>query len=165
MKRFVCLVIVGLVAQMSGSALAGPTDWYARGDYNGWSTSDQLTDQGGGYYTGTISGLTPGGRYNYKIARDDWSASAPGSDGRVIADASGEINYHFWESTSWADGWEPSSEMRVGYDDPGQFGWELIGAMNGWSGAAMTDQGGGLYSIQVNLSPGYQEWKFREAGS
>ncbi|NOY41110.1 MAG: PEP-CTERM sorting domain-containing protein [Planctomycetes bacterium] len=163
MKRFVCLAILGLVAQMGGSASANP--WYARGDFNGWDLSAQLTDQGGGYFTGTISGLNPGDRFNYKIANGDFSVSAPGSDGRVIADAAGEINYNFWESTSWGDGWEPSTEMRVGYQDPGQFGWELIGAMNGWSGAAMADLGGGLYSIQVNLVAGSYDWKFREAGS
>ncbi len=166
MKRIVCLIMLGLVAQMGSSVFAADgVDWYARGDFNGFGLTDQLVDQGGGYFTGTISGLTPGDRFNYKIGRDDWSASAPGSDGRVIADASGEINFNFWESTSWGDGWEPSTEMRVGYQDPDQFGWELIGAMNAWAGAAMTDQGGGLYSIQVNLLAGSYDWKFREAGS
>ena len=165
MRRIVCLAIVGIVVQVGNSAMAGSLDWYARGDYNGWDTSAQLADQGGGHFMGTISGLTPGDRFNYKIAREDWSASAPGSNGRVVADANGEINYHFRESTSWGDGWEPSAAMRVGYDDPGQFGWELIGDMNGWAGADMADQGGGLYSIQVPLTTGNYSWKFRENDS
>ena len=163
MRRISCLVALGLVALMSCNAAANP--WYARGGFNGWDTSAQLADQGGGYFTGTISGLTAGDRFEYKIANADWSANAPGSNGKIIADANGEITYHFWEATSWSDGWEPSAAMRVGYDDPGQFGWELIGDMDGWSGTDMTDQGGGLYSIQMTLDTGSYGWKFRENGS
>ena len=157
------LAMAAVAGLMTAGAMANP--WYARGEYNGWDTSAQLTDNGGGYFTTTLTGLTAGARFNYKIANADWSASAPGSDGRIIADAAGEISYHFWENTAWADGWMPASEMRVGYDDPGMFGWDLIGTLDGWTGTAMTAMGGGLYSIQLPLTAGPHEFKFREGGS
>jgi hypothetical protein len=162
MRRLLCLAMVCALAASATTAAA--TNWYARGSFNGWDTSALLTDNGGGYYTGTISGLTTGNAYDYKIALADWSVSAPGSDGRVVADASGKINFHFWEGTSWADGWQPSTQMRVGFDDPGQFAWQAIGAFDGWSGTAMTNMGGGLYSTQIALSAGSYDFKFRKAG-
>ncbi|GMQ87432.1 MAG: hypothetical protein BMS9Abin08_0635 [Gammaproteobacteria bacterium] len=166
MRRIALTVILGLVVLSTTPVMGTPLDWYARGEFNGWGLADQLVDLGGGHYDGTISGLTQGDRFGYKIAREDWSATAPGSNGRVIADANGEINFHFWESTSWGDGWEPSTGMRVGYSDPGQFGWEIIGDMNSWNiGADMTDQGNGLYSVQIPLTTGSYSWKFREDNS
>jgi hypothetical protein len=162
MKWTVRLLVTALIVAPAMSASA---QWYARGDFNGWGTSDPLTDQGGGYYTGTITGLTPGNRPEYKIALGDWSAEAPGSNGKVAVDANGEISFHFWDNQSWADGWLPDTQRRVGYDDPQQFGWELIGDMNGWSGAALTDVGNGLYRGTFFLAPGTYAYKFREQGS
>jgi len=159
-----CVLGVVILAFMAGTADA---QWFARGDYNGWSLDDPLVDQGGGFYTGTISGLTPGDRYNYKIARDDWSQETPGSDGRVAADSAGEIHYNFWENETWTDGWEPANERRVGYADPGQFGWEIAGDMNGWAGGLtwhLIDQGNGLHSGLFVLAEGNYEFKFREQG-
>ena len=91
----------------------------------------------------------PGDGYEYKIAVEDWSQEAPGSNGRVAADASGEINYHFWENDVWTDGWEPSAKMRVGYDDHQQFDWAVIGSFDGWANdfLLLTDQGGGLHNF------------------
>jgi hypothetical protein len=166
MRRIGCPVILGLAVMMAWCG-ASPAAWYARGDFNGWDLSTPMVDQGGGYYTATITGLTAGNPYEYKIANEDWSSYAPGSNGKVPADGSGEINLHFWENSSWADGWEPSTQMRVGYDDPGQFGWGVIGAFDGWTGdtVVLADQGGGLYAGQVALNAGTYEWKFREEGS
>ncbi|GMQ80431.1 MAG: hypothetical protein BMS9Abin04_421 [Planctomycetia bacterium] len=161
MRKLVSALI--LFSLIAGTATAQP--WYARGDYNGWDISEQMVDQGGGHYTKTINGLTAGTGYEYKIADENWTANAPGSNGKVPADANGEINYHFWEADSWADGWEPSAKMRVGYNDHGLFDWEVIGAMNGWSGGAswyLTDQGSGLHTRQFVLDAGTYEWKFRQ---
>lgn len=162
MRTLTILAIVGLM-----TATASATDWYARGDYNNWDPVDLMDDMGGGYYTKTISGLNPGDRFNYKIALADWSDSAPGSDGRVAADANGEINYHFWENDVWADGWEPAAKKRVGYDDPGMFDWEIAGSMNGWGDGTMllTDMGGGMHHGEFAMLAGSYDFKFREQGS
>ena len=61
------------------------------------------------------------------------------------------MNFYELQSASWGDGWSPSNTHRVGYDDPGQFGWEIVGSINGWPGTndpafALTAQGNGLYT-------------------
>ncbi len=161
MKKLAIIVAtLGLVA-----AASAQVDWYARGGFNGWGLDNPLTWQGGDYYTTTLSGLTPGDAFEYKIALADWSLSAPGSNGKVMVDANGEINFHFWDNETWSDGWEPSAKRRVGYDDPGMFAWEVIGSMTGWaSGILMTDMGNGLWSVDITLNAGTYEWKFRKEG-
>jgi hypothetical protein len=89
------------------------------------------------------------------------------NDGRLAADANGEISLHYWDATASSDGWFPSFEPRVGYDDPNQFDWELMGTFNAWAGGAewfMTDEGSGLHRIQVALADGSYEFKFRKQG-
>lgn len=167
MRRFVCLVIFGLVAQVGSSALAGHLGtWYVRGNFNGWGVTDTLTDQGGGHYTATITGLTPGVGEEFRVALSDWSAGAPGSNAKVPADANGEINLHFWENDLWNDGWEPSAKMRLGWNDPGTFDWAVIGSFDGWGSdlLALTDQGGGLHTGTISLAAGTYDWKFRKQG-
>ncbi len=161
MKSFVATTAVLL---MAASAMAQQT-WYARGDFNGWGLDDPLTWVVDDYYTGTISGQNPGDMPEYKIALEDWSLSAPGSNGKVMVDAAGEINFHFWDIESWSDGWEPSAKRRVGYDDPGH-GWDIIGSFNGWSDPVLTlsDLGGGLYGGELTLDAGTYDWKFRKEG-
>ncbi len=167
-------------AHFGAAPPAPPPGWYARGSFgnpaNGggdaWNDlTNQMEDQGSGYYTKTISGLTPGTNYEYKIARTDWSQQAPTSNGQVSADASGAITFHFWEATSWTDGWEPDTTRRVGFVDPGLYGWELMGDFpgNGWGGGAawhLTSEGEGVYRVeatlaQITTSTGYQ-FKFRK---
>ena len=162
----VLLFALTLVVLTATDAMA--TEWYARGDFNSWGTTDLMDDQGGGYYTKSISGLTPGQAYDFKIALADFADWAPGSgDGRVAANGSGEIHFHFWEDETWDDGWQPSANKRVGYEDHGLFDWELIGEMNSWAGGApwyLTDQGNGLHSGQFALNAGSHQWKFRRQG-
>jgi hypothetical protein len=161
MRRVIALAAVALTASL---ALAQP--YYARGDFNGWAgTADPLADMGGGKWSYTVTGLTPGAAYEYKATVDDWSFNAPGSNARTTADGSGEITMNFFPNTSWADGWEPSAKPRLGWEDPGAHGWELIGAMNGWAGGdILADMGGGLYSGTFALPAGTHEFKFRMPG-
>jgi hypothetical protein len=161
MRTFVSVAAVVLMA----TTAVAQTDWYARGDWNGWDLSDPMDFQGGDYYTKTITELTTGTGYEYKIATADWSLYAPGSNGKVPGDASGEINFHFWDNESWADGWEPSAKRRVGYEDHGLFDWEIVGDMNDWGLSPdlyLTDQGGGLHTGQFTLDAGTYAWKFRQ---
>lgn len=162
MKRLVAVLVVGLVAASVSPAFAQP--YYARGDFNGWDTSAPLTGDGFGTFSATITGLTPGDRPEYKIATGDWSDSWPGSNGKVVVDGAGEITFNFMPGPA-ADSWFPAAD-RVGYEDPLQFGWEIIGAFDGWTGTAMTDNGDGYYSIDYTIAAaGSYDFKFREAGS
>ncbi len=157
-----------LVAAAAGALLTTQAygQWYVRGEFNDWGGTDHaLVDQGGGLWTGTIDGLTPGTDYELKVTVDDWSENYPGSNMKVRADANGQINIRFFDHASWSDGWLPDNQKRVGYEDPGQTGWELIGSMNNWEGAALSDMGNGLYQGTFLLDAGSYEYKFRITGS
>ncbi|HRX87690.1 MAG TPA: PEP-CTERM sorting domain-containing protein, partial [Phycisphaerae bacterium] len=142
----------------------------ARGGFNSWGETP-MVDNLDGSYSATISGLTPGDRFEFKVAEaPDWTASWPGSNAKAAVDGAGEMNINFFPGAI-ADGWNPGSN-RVGYEDPGQFGWEITGAFNGWTDAVdtaarqMTDMGGGLYSVDYTIAtPGSYEYKFRESNS
>ena len=145
------------------SAWAQP--YYARGEFNGWGLDDQLTEITPTHYRGTIGGQTPGAELAYKIATEDWGFAVPGSDGKVAVDADGEINFHFYPDT-FSDGWFPT-ENRVGYDDSGMHGWDIMGSFNDWSEpvAVLSDMGNGLYVGEtVVADPGAYEFKFRKEG-
>ena len=141
--------------------------YFVRGELNGWDTSSQMTDEGGGLFTYQATGLTPGAMYEFKIATEDWSINWPGSNARVMADANGEILFRAFDQETWTDGWMPDAARRVGYSDSGLHGWELIGSMTGWdaSPVSLTDMGNGLYEGQVFLSDGDYEYKYRMTGS
>jgi len=171
------------LALMTTSAMAGPNDWYARGEFNSWGTSNgsvnnpiadyPMVDEGGGHYTsiiGNYGDFFDNQPYNYKIAREDWSIEmpgiGPGNDGRAYTDANGQIKFHMYDQTTWSDGWLPNNVRRVGYDDHQQFDWEIVGTFNSWPGAAdpayaLTDMGNGLHTGTFNLPAGAHEFKFR----
>lgn len=151
---------------VTGASLALGQTYYLRGEFNGWGTSDPLNDMGGGHYMLTMGGLTPGSLYNFKVANGDWSENAPGTDCRTAADAAGNLTVHMFKSYPFADGWNPDGWWRLGYDDPGQFGWEVVGSMSGWGsgGFDLANMGGGLYSGDFAFAAGDYEWKFRKSG-
>jgi hypothetical protein len=162
--RFLSSVI--LLAVLSTTAMAQP--WYARGSFNGWTTDNPMTDQGGGHYTANITGLFDDAPFMWKIADANWTGSTthPNSDARVYTNALGEINYHLYDQTSWDDGWYPNNARRVGYDDPQQFDWEIVGSFNGWSNThdanyKLTPQGNGVYSGTFAMNAGIYDFKFR----
>ncbi len=159
--RTIAISVVLLLTSVGARA----QPYYARGEFNSWGLDDPLTLQGGVHYTGIVSGLIPGNGYEYKIALADWSDSSPGSNGRVVADTSGQASFHFWDNDTWIDGWQPSAKQRVGYDDPGMFNWEVIGSFDAWTvGNVMTDMGGGLWSVDLVFGQGTYDWKFRKEG-
>jgi hypothetical protein len=160
--RFLSGVLV--LVLLASSVSAQP--WYARGQFNGWSLDNPMTDQGGGHYTAQITGLFDNEPYNWKIANNDWSINMPSSDSRVYTDINGEIMFHLYDNTSWDDGWFPNTTRRVGYNDHQQFDWEVVGTFNGWPGAAdpnfaLTDMGNGLHRGVFALNSGIQHFKFR----
>jgi hypothetical protein len=143
--------------------------FYARASWNGFDLSDQLVNNGGGLYTHTETSLTTGTFYNFKAANNNYSIEAPPQgDVRAPADADGEVSLRFYFNNNWTDGWMPNNQYRIGYEDPGLFGWELMGEFNGFAGGTqyvMQNEGGGLYSVVVNGlaasdADGY-EFKFR----
>lgn len=150
------------VALAASPALAQP--YYARGSFNGWGTGNQLTHMGGGHYQGTVTGLTEGTYYEFKLANASWSENWPASNARFQADASGQATFHLWRTPA-ADGWSPVG-TRVGYDDVGA-SWEVMGSFNGWGSpiVSLVSQGNGIYSATTTIgTQGSYEFKFRKAG-
>lgn len=156
-------VVAGVVSA------AGAQPYYVRGDFNGWGLDHQMNDMGGDHYMLTIDGLTAGGMSEYKVAVEDWSMSAPGSNGKFMANDMGAVTVHLYATDSHGDGWSPDGWWRVGLDDSGLFDWEIAGSMNGWAGGAdwfLDDLGGGQHRLTKTFDVGgTYEWKFRMQGS
>jgi PEP-CTERM motif len=184
MRRFLAALILLVVAL---PAMAQPP-YYARGTFGDpandpvnhtdpWADlTHQMIDQGGGHYTATVGDVNtyfPGVVLKYKLANADYSTQSPTStDGAVVTDNNGEVNFNLWTNNGnpWTDGWSPSNGPRAGYQDPGQFGWEINGSFNSWSPTAdpnyaLTNQGNGLYTGTFTMQPGIYQYKFREQGS
>jgi hypothetical protein len=162
-SQMIKLTLAALALATASSLMAQP--FYLRGSFNGWDTSTPMNDEGGGLYSATISG-TPGERFIFKVANADWSVGFPGSDVRSLYDAGGSATVYYRAGAA-GDGWSPAAD-RVGYADPGQFGWEVIGSFNGWSAPilSLANQGAGLYTGQYLIADaGSYNFKFREAGS
>lgn len=164
MRKMSALILGLLAAAGILATTAQAQTWYLRGDLNGWGTGNPLTDNGNGTFSATVTGGTPGSMFEYKVATSDWSVSYPGSNGKSAFDAAGNFTVNFAPG-SFSDGWSPASD-RVGYNDPG-FGWDIMGAFNGWSSPiiALATTGNGLYTGQYTVpAAGSYEFKFRKAG-
>ncbi|MBS1723145.1 MAG: PEP-CTERM sorting domain-containing protein [Armatimonadetes bacterium] len=139
--------------------------YVVRGEFNGWGNNGDLVmnDMGGGLWSATATGLTPGQGYEFKCTTTDWAFNGPNSNARTVANAAGEITFNFMPNTSWADGWQPANDKRVGWADSGLFGWELMGTVNNWGGAflSLTNMGNGLYQGDMLVAAGDYEFKFR----
>jgi hypothetical protein len=163
MKRFLAFMILGLFALPAMAQ--GP--WYAKGEFNGWSTDNLMTQdpQNSIHWSTTVGGLFDNQTFEYKLATADWSQSAPGGNGKVTSNAAGAITFNMWDQQTWTDGWFPNNQRRVGYADPLEYGWDLMGSFDGFStGLPMVNQGNGLYSVQAPFNAGFYDFKFRKAG-
>jgi len=156
------IAIAAGVLVFAGSLAAQPIN--VRGNFNGWGESP-MVDDGDGTFSLTISGGTPGSDVIWKIAQNDWASSWPGSDVKSVYDSSGNFTFHF-RPGAVGDGWNPGAD-RVGYNDPGAFGWDIMGSFNGWSTpvTTLTPMGNGLYAgSYLVTAPGTYDFKFRKAG-
>lgn len=158
---------LGIVALCAFSGLAAAQPYYVRGEFNAWTNdSTPMVDMGGGMWQSTITGLTPGQMYQNKATVNDWSFNAPqsGDNARAKANAAGEITVNFFPNTSWADGYMPASEPRIGYANLGH-AWEIMGAFNGWTTPyAMNNLGNDVYQVEIPAGVGAYEFKFRKVG-
>ncbi len=156
---------LGAIAALSSVAAAQP--FYARGTFNGWAgTANELTLVSGNHYSGVVSGLNPGDRHEFKATNDDWSFNGPNDNVTARADSNGELEIHFWATTTHNDGWLPEGQPRTGYTDANQTGWEIMGDWNGWSApiASFSDIGGGIWAATWASTGGVHEFKARRPG-
>ena len=159
-------VVLATLALTASFAVAQP--YYVRGEFNGWNNNtDAMTQVGPNAWAYTVTGLNPGQGYEFKATVDDWSTNAPGSNARHTADSNGELTVYLYDTTAHNDGWNPEGRWRLGYEDSGNFDWELIGEMNGWNAGAgwsLTDLGNGIHQADFALAAGTYQWKFRSIG-
>ena len=156
------LMALAVAVSLPAAAVADP--WFVRGDFNGWSLDDQMTEVAPGHYQATVTGLTDGATYEFKVADEDWTADWPGSNARIRADASGELTVNLWFDAD-GDGWSPAG-TRVGYEDLG-FTWEIMGSFNDWVEpvVTLTHLGDGVHQGQIVVAEPDDYWfKFRNAG-
>jgi hypothetical protein len=173
MKKLVILTTASLALALS--AFAAPPPYYITGadpilgGVGGWNANANLmTDMGGGIYQSIFSGLTSGGRYEFKVTEGDWSWSAPGpGNSWFYANGSGDITLTY-DSNTYADGWS-SASGRIGVSvDPGT--WTAVGDWQGWNNAdpttAMTSLGSGIYEYETTFaSAGTYYYKAVDTGS
>jgi hypothetical protein len=144
---------------------------YVAGTFNSWGET-VMNDMGGGVWGVTLSGLTPGTEYQFKVNQGDWNWFSPYDPAQgnpnswFYAGGSGSASISF-DLNSYTDGWTVG-QYRIGENvDPGA--WTAVGAWNGWNNAdatsAMTPMGGGIYKLQkIIANPGFYGFKATETG-
>lgn len=165
MRRVLLAVLA--VGVLASGALAD--QMYARGDFNGWGTSNPMVDQGDGTFIAVIdiSGQTPGTRYEFKVANEGWSINFPPSNVYATYPAGRPLDLHIFyeplpDPEDLLEGWLPP-ENRVGYYPDGN-PWELVGDFTDWGNnpIPMNHLGNGFYEADAWIpTAGTHYFKFR----
>jgi len=157
--------VLGLIAVSLTAITTAQGQYYLAGDFNGWnSTANPLVDNGNGSFSLTIAG-TPSANIQWQVVTADWSFKAPGDSGLTVFNAAGQFSVNYFPGP-FADGRSPTAN-RAGFQDPGLFGYEIMGDFSGnWATpVAMSSLGNGVYSATYSIaSAGAHEFKFRKAG-
>lgn len=165
-------LIAGLAAASAFTALAQPYYIAGNGITPNWTTTEPgATPMSGGPLVYTVTLPTVANAYHeFKAASSNWVSSWPGNNVKIKGDATGTNTFYFYPGTP-GDGWLPTAN-RVGYADPGNLTWEIMGSMNSWTDGfdtaarQMVNQGNGLYTVNyVVTNAGTYEFKFRTPGT
>ena len=149
---------------------------FVAGSMDGWAgpNSYQMTETapGSDIWTTTIGGLSPNGRYEWKVTDGTWDVSIPGPNSWLFADGAGDITITY-DGNSYSDGWSTSVDRLGLSTDPGT--WTAVGNWQNqigggdWDNAnpntAMNSLGGGIYEFSATLAPGDYLWKAVVSGS
>ena len=158
MRKFVAL---GVVAIMVSPAMAS---FYVAGSFNGWDPPNGalMTEVvPGSLWQATITG--PTGNQEFKVTDGTWTNAWPPNNMQADFGVGVPLTINY-RPGPFTDGWVPNIN-RVGYNDPGLHGWEIMGGFNGWSSPVVTlsNLGGGLYWGQYTVAtPGTNYFKFRK---
>ena len=145
-------------------SLAHADPFYLRGTFNGYNTSLQMTNLGGGVYEATVTGLTAGAKYNFLAANADYSiiSGAPFQDVAARANSAGEITARFY-STAPSDGWRPNL-LRLGLTNL-DYSYELMGSFNGFASPLGLVNNGGILEGTLSLAASTNyNFVFRQVG-
>ena len=157
----------GLVAVSAFTSQAQP---YVAGDFNGWNSSaSPMSGSPAGYSYVVAPGTgVPGSVDQFKILQTggSWNVTFPPNNVWTLFDSTGG-NTFYYQPGPFSDGWYPL-EDRVGYADPGNVSFELVGEFNGWGGTPtpMVPKANGVYTnTYVIPAAGTYNFKFRTPGT
>jgi hypothetical protein len=179
------------------AATAGP--YYARGTFYctptaidpgpgttcwGWESTNELFDDGlhgdgaagDGIYGADIACTGGAGRYEFKIATNDWSEAYPTTPYDVFANAvlftsqPNEVIHFTLDARVLLDGWQPLfNSVSTSHAYPEGTVLELIGSapeLGNWiTGVPVNHVGNRWQKIITIADPGFYEFKFRAQGT
>ncbi len=169
------LITLGLGAMLLLASQSVQAQLAIAGAFNGWNNTgvpSPGTDPANPTITTNImTGGTAGNLNPFKFIRDsgNWSATFPANDCKINYGPGGSNTVYFYTNT-FSDGWLPSSK-RVGFEDPGNMAFEILGDFNGWASSAGNQLGLkpgsiGLYTnIYIIPTAGGHSFKFRTQGT
>lgn len=147
------------------------------GQFNGFSPTEFLTNQGNGVYCTTV-GLPSGPQeFKFFFAQEQFENFGP-EDAACTANGNRLINVVEGQPETYTFGWERCDDqciipganvnfcVNVGCTDLDPNSVNIFGQFNGFNPAAnpMTNQGDGLWCTTVFLPPGNQEYLFLADG-
>lgn len=150
-----------------GSSHACQAQYFVAGAFQGWSpgnSSFEMTNQGGGLFTFTATGLAAGSLQEFKITTGGWDLpNYPNGNVTGRAGSDGSMTFRYFEPDS-----------NVGFESDFVSNWSIIGQPGfGWGdwtsgtdGPALSHLGNQIYSVTFTpLQTGVGEFKFRNTGN
>ena len=164
-QPFKLFALAGAVAVSTFTSQAQP---YIAGDFNGWNSfASPMTGSPAGYTFVVAPGTGfPGSVDEFKILQTggSWNVTFPPNNVWTLFDSSGGNTFYYYPGP-FSDGWYPL-EDRVGYADPGNVSFELVGDFNSWSGTPMLLEANSVYTnTYVIPVAGTYNFKFRTPGT
>jgi hypothetical protein len=163
------LVVLGLAGLLSAAGSLHAQPYYITGSamtpaWTPGAAGNQLT---GNPLTFT-SATSVNAYHEFKVTGATWGdPNYPGNNVKIKGDANGSNTFYFYPGTT-VDGWSPLNN-RVGYADPGNMSFEIIGAFSSssWNtGIPLNNLGGGIFSNSIAVATaGTFEFKFRTPGT
>ncbi len=167
----------GIVTTLSAFAVfpalpPAPTPiWYARGDFNGWGTSDPMFDDGtngdvtagDGIFSTQVTAAE--GRYEFKVATAEWFGY-PSSNAWL--ESTGEVVMITLDTNTYNDEWMPAANIVGVSTEPGA--WTAVGDWQSYNNAdpntGMTSNGDGTYTLSTPIAnPGNYTIKATKTGT
>ncbi len=168
MKKMAMVLSVLALVAFAGTADAQP--WHAKGDlycapgcwnddagnlmYDDGTNGDAVS--GDGIYTRLVTtDVGAAGKYSWKAALQDWSASYPGSNQFVHINAPAEQVLFTFDTNANGDGWIPDQNIPwSSHYAPVGSAFEVIGAApetGGWADGVVAAEAGGIHSITITI--------------
>ena len=169
------LIMLSLGAILGAATPTAHAQLAIAGAFNGWDNTgvpNPGTDPANPLITTNImTGGTAGNYQAFKFIKNsgDWGATFPGNDLKIKYNAGGSNTVYFYTNT-FADGYVPLKN-RVGFEDPGNMAFEVIGGFTSWNSSPSAQMGlkpgsAGVYTnIFIIPSAGAYNFKFRTPGT